>query len=163
MANRFREHRLWFVAISCWPSQMVTGVFLSGICCVPSESPVCSHSYLSLRGRGSSQRFPPGDLTQSCSDSTKTQTPAKSLYGYKTLVITSQNSPLSSSGWSSRTKLLPPLETQQTRSEKLISTQRRSDLTEAALWRQKVALDKKDTWKKWLWRIKSGVIWRLHD
>lgn len=72
MANRFKEHHLWFVTISCWPSQMATGVFVSGICCVPSETPVCSHSYLSLRGRESSRRCPAGDLTQSCSDSTKT-------------------------------------------------------------------------------------------
>lgn len=40
--------------------------------CVPSENYARSHSYLSLRARGSSQQCPPRDLTQSCSDSAKT-------------------------------------------------------------------------------------------
>lgn len=39
--------------------------------CVPSENYARSHSYLSLRARGSSQQCPPRDLTQSCSDSAK--------------------------------------------------------------------------------------------
>lgn len=39
---------------------------------VPSENYARSHSYLSLRARGSSQQCLPRDLTQSCSDSAKT-------------------------------------------------------------------------------------------